>query len=220
MSELRTHAADVTKTRVLRAARTLFARHGIDRVTIARIADKAEVATSTVYALFKSKEGLLRAMMQGALFGERFLAARRAFEGVTDPVELIRLSAQVARAIYESEAAELGLMRGASAFSPAVRKLEREFEDLRLAMQEERVRLLFAHSKQAKGLKLDEARRVLWMYTSRDVYRMLVQEGGWTADRYEEWLAETLVTALVREPARPRGSAPSPSPRRGGRPRP
>ena len=202
VSELRTHAADVTKTRVLRAARTLFTRHGIDRVTIARIAGKAEVATSTVYALFKSKEGLLRAMMRGALFGEQFLAARRAFEGVADPVELIRLSAQVARAVYESEAAELGLMRGASGFSPAVRKLEQEFEDLRFEMQEERVRLLFARSKQAKGLEFDEARRILWMYTSREVYRMLVQESGWTADRYQEWLAETLVSALVRESAR------------------
>ena len=48
------------------------------------------------------------------------------------------------------------------------------------------------------GLALDEARRILWMYTSRDVYRMLVQEGGWTPARYEAWLSETLVAALVK----------------------
>ena len=35
------------------------------------------------------------------------------------------------------------------------------------------------------------------MYTGRDVYRLLVQEGGWSADEYEEWLTETLVGALV-----------------------
>jgi hypothetical protein len=35
------------------------------------------------------------------------------------------------------------------------------------------------------------------MYTSRDVYRMLVHAGGWTPDRYESWLSETLVSALV-----------------------
>ena len=64
-------------------------------------------------------------------------------------------------------------------------------------MQEERVRLLFAQSKQAKGLEFDEARRILWMYTSRDVYRMLVQESGWTPDRYQEWLSDALVNALV-----------------------
>ena len=44
---------------------------------------------------------------------------------------------------------------------------------------------------------LDDARRILWMYTSRDVYRMLVHESGWSPDRYQEWLARTLLDALV-----------------------
>jgi hypothetical protein len=57
--------------------------------------------------------------------------------------------------------------------------------------------MLFAESQQRKGLTFDEARRVLWMYTSRDVYRMLVHEGGWTPDRYQEWLCDTLMEALV-----------------------
>jgi hypothetical protein len=35
------------------------------------------------------------------------------------------------------------------------------------------------------------------MYTSRDVYRMLVHEGGWSPDRYQEWLSRTLLDALV-----------------------
>lgn len=182
---------------MLRAAKALFVRHGIDRTSIAQIAERAGVAVSTVYSLYKSKEGILRALMSAALFGERFQAARTELEGVTDPVRLIALTARVARAIYEGESSELGLIRGASAFSPAVRKLEREFEKIRFEMQEERVRLLFEQRKQAKGLDFDEARRILWMYTGREVYRMLVQESGWTPDRYQEWLSETLVNALV-----------------------
>jgi AcrR family transcriptional regulator len=201
VSKLRSQAADATKSRVLKAARTLFVRRGIDGVTIAEIAQKADVAVSTVYSLFQSKEGILRALMKAALFGERFQAARAQLEGVTDPVRLVALTAHVARAIYEGESSDLALIRGASAFSPALRKLEQEFEDLRFEMQEERMKLLFAQSKQARGLNFDEARRVLWMYTSRDVYRMLVQEGGWTPDRYQEWLSDTLVTALVARPA-------------------
>lgn len=201
VSELRSQAADATKSRILKAARTLFVRHGIDRVTVAQIAEKADVAVSTVYALYKSKEGILRGLMSAALFGQRFQAARTELEGMTDPVGLIALTAHVARAIYESESSELGLLRGASAFSPAVRKLEQEFEKIRFNMQEERVRLLFAQSKQAKGLEFDEARRILWMYTSRDVYRMLVHESGWTPDRYQQWLSDTLVNALVRRDA-------------------
>jgi AcrR family transcriptional regulator len=199
VSELRSQAADATKDRVLNAAKTLFLRQGIDRVTIAQIAEKADVAVSTIYALYKSKEGILRGLMGASLFGQRFQAARAKLEGETDPVRLIALTADVARAIYEGESSELGLMRGASAFSPALRKLEQEFEKIRFEMQEERVRLLFAQSAEKKGLGLDDARRILWMYTSRDVYRMLVHEGGWTPDQYQKWLSETLVNAMVSE---------------------
>jgi AcrR family transcriptional regulator len=200
-SDLRLEAAEVTKERVLNAAKSLFARRGIDRVTIAEVAERAGVGTSTVYALYKSKEGILRALMQAALFGPRFQDAQARLSGVTDPVRLIVLSAHVARAIYEGESAELGLLRGASAFSAALRKLEQEFEKIRYDMQGERIRLLFAQSKQRGELTLDEARRVLWMYTSRDIYRMLVHESGWSPDRYQAWLSDMLVRALVKPSA-------------------
>jgi AcrR family transcriptional regulator len=183
--------------RVLDAAKTLFVRQGIDETTVAEIAKKAKVAVPTVYALYKSKEGMLRALMQSALFGPRFQNARANLDGVTDPVKLVALSAQVARAIYESESAELGLIRGSSAFSPALRNLEREFESIRFEMQQERVRSLFAHGKHRGGLTQKEARRILWMLTSRDIYRMLVHEGGWTPDQYQQWLSDAILSALV-----------------------
>lgn len=196
-SEQRGTAAAATKAHILDAAKSLFAKRGIDQVTFAQIAETASVAVSTVYSLFKSKEGILRALMAGALFGPRFKDAQAMLSGVQDAVQLISLTAHVARAIYESESSELGLLRGASGFSPSLRKLELEFENLRLTMQEERLRRLFAQSKAKAGLTFDEAQRILWMYTSRDVYRLLVQEGGWTPKRYQEWLADTLVGALV-----------------------
>ena len=197
VSKVRTRRADATKTRVLDAAQKLFMRHGIDGATVAEIADKARVSVPTVYALYRSKEGMLRALMQSALFGPRFQKARAKLDGVTDPVKLVALSAQVARAIYESESAELGLIRGSSAFSPALRKLEQEFEAIRFEMQQERVRSLFAHGKHRGGLTLKEARRILWMFTSRDIYRMLVHEGGWTPDQYQQWLSDAILGALV-----------------------
>ena len=40
------------------------------------------------------------------------------------------------------------------------------------------------------------------MYTGREVYRMLVEVGGWSADKYEAWLAAALVDALVATPER------------------
>ena len=64
-------------------------------------------------------------------------------------------------------------------------------------MQEERVKRLFEQARQKNGLSLDDARRILWMYTSRDAYRMLVNESGWSPHRYQEWLSRTLLDALV-----------------------
>ncbi len=199
-SPRRQKAAEETRARVLDSAKALFSARGIDKATIQAIAEGAGVAASTVYALFKGKEGLLGALMEQALFGERFAAAAQLLEGEDDPVRAIALTAVVARAVYDGEQAELGVLRGASAFSATLRKEEQRFEAMRLSMQKDRVARLFAAGRQRPGLTEEEARRVLWMYTSRDVWRMLVNESGWTADRYQAWLADTLVLALTDAP--------------------
>ena len=48
------------------------------------------------------------------------------------------------------------------------------------------------------GLTLEDARRVLWMYTSRETYRMLVHEAGWSPDRFEAWLRQTIADTLIK----------------------
>jgi AcrR family transcriptional regulator len=202
-SELRAQAAEDTRKSILDAATFLFGRKGIDKVTIADIGERAGVAASTVYAIFKSKDGILRALMQRSLFGPSFQAAQDLLAGITDPVRLIEVTSHVSRAIYASESSDLGLLRSASGFSPALKKMEQEFERIRYDMQEKRLQALFKAGKARHGLTLDEARRILWMYTSRDVYRMLVHEGGWTPDQYQAWLSRTLLEALVvRKPPR------------------
>ena len=201
-SQLRTQAAEDTQQRILEAARSLFGRLGIDKVTIANIGRKAGVAGSTVYSIYGSKDGILRALMEQSLFGRQFQSAQELLRGEEDPVKLIAMTPRVSRAIYESEASNLGLLRHASGFSPALRKMEQEFEQRRYEAQEKRVRSLFDAGKARRGLSLEEARRILWMYTSRDVYRMLVHEAGWTPDRYETWLSTTLLEALVDARAR------------------
>ena len=198
--------AERTRRRIVEAARSLFARDGIDRVTMERIARRAGVALPTVYAAFRSKAGLLREIMRGAIFGARYHAAAARLEQTSDPIALLRLTAAVARAIYENETREIGLLRGASAFSPELRRLEREFETTRFEMQRRRVELLARRSLLRPGMSVARARRLVWMYTSRDVYRMLVIEGGWPPPAFERWLADTLVTSLVTE--RGRGAPP------------
>jgi AcrR family transcriptional regulator len=197
-SEVRALAAEDTRRRILAAAKSLFGQRGIDAVTIAAIGSAAEVAASTVYAIYKSKEGILRALMEQVLFGDRFRAAEQLLAGVTDPVRRIELTSRVARAIYESESSDLGLLRHASGFSPALRCIEQEFEGLRYKMQRRRLQMLCDAGRQREGLALEQARQIMWMYTSREVYRLLVHDCHWTPDQYEQWLGRTLREALVR----------------------
>jgi AcrR family transcriptional regulator len=196
-SRQRAQAAAANRAAVLDAARELFSRHGVDKVTITEIAARAAVSGSTVYAVFKSKEGILRELMRAALFGPRFRQALSLLDGIGDPVERVAGTARVARAIYESESSELGGLRGLSAFSPSLRQLEEEFEAMRYDMQRDRIEALAASGRIKPGLPLEDARRLMWMYTGREVYRMLVEVGGWSADKYQEWLAASLVDALV-----------------------
>lgn len=49
------------------------------------------------------------------------------------------------------------------------------------------------------GLSLSQARDILWAFTGRDIYRMLVIERGWTSEEYEKWLAQLLIKTLIKD---------------------
>jgi AcrR family transcriptional regulator len=190
--------ASLTRTRIMDAARRLFAARGLDRVTFDALAAEAGVSAATIYALFRSKAGLLRAMMEASLFNERYRALAERTRQVEDPVELLRMTASIARAIYDGEKAQLGLVRGASAFSTELRDVEQQFERARFDLQADRARRIARKGTARPGLGLERVRDILWMFTGRDVYRMLVVERGWTSDAYERWLSGTLVRALLK----------------------
>jgi hypothetical protein len=40
----------------------------------------------------------------------------------------------------------------------------------------------------------------VWALTSFDLYRLLVRERGWTAERYEAWLTQALIQRLFLSP--------------------
>ena len=197
-SAKRTLAASETRERILDAARALFGRSGIDAVTIAEVAGSAGVAVSTVYALFTSKTGILRALMERAIFNGNYEQILARLETSNDPLERLRLTASVASAIYQGEAREISLLRGSSALSPELKEIEAEFEARRYKLQRARIEGLADAGLLRPSLTTAAARDIMWMLSSRDVFRMLVIEAKWTAAAYEEWLATTLVQALTR----------------------
>jgi AcrR family transcriptional regulator len=196
-SDKREARAERTRAKILEAGKYLFSRKGIDTTTIAQIADRAGASEATVYATVRSKSGLLHALMHQAIFGPRFQEAQKRLVGIADPVRRIALTARVARAIYEGESAELSLLVQASAFSPELRKTQQVFEDLRREMQRDRIEMLYKSGRAKKGLEKNTASDILWMLTGRDIYRKLVHECGWSPDKFENWLMQTLVESLT-----------------------
>src|SRR4051794_12516198 len=47
------------------------------------------------------------------------------------------------------------------------------------------------------GVTTSEARDVLWTYNSAELYRLLVIERAWSANRYFRWVAAALTAALL-----------------------
>lgn len=43
----------------------------------------------------------------------------------------------------------------------------------------------------------EKVRDLIWLFTCREFYRMLVRERGWSPEEYERWLAESLVRTLL-----------------------
>jgi AcrR family transcriptional regulator len=73
------------KTRILDAARELFATEGYEAVTMRKIAERIEYSATAIYAHFKDKDALIRELCQAdfATFAQKFAA----FLFVEDPVE-------------------------------------------------------------------------------------------------------------------------------------
>jgi AcrR family transcriptional regulator len=198
-SEARGAQAAQTKACILEAAKKLFQKEGFDHVTINKIAKVAEVSMPTVYAIFKSKRGVLQALIDEALPPKRFAELVDDSMHGKSPQKCLGVTAKLARQIYDAERGLIDMLRGASVLSSELKELEQEREKRRYERQGEYVKKLMHEKAVAKGLNLSEARDILWTLTGRDMYRMLVVERKWTSDEYEKWLAQLLIKTLLNE---------------------
>lgn len=196
-SEARDSQAARTRGHILAAAKKLFQSEGFDRVTISQLAQEAQVSTPTIYAIFKSKRGVLQSLIDEALPSEKFAALVDASMDEPSPEKKLGITAKIARQIYDAERDLIDILRGALVVSPEFKELEQERENRRYERQGEYVKKMMKEKWLAKGLSLQKARDILWSLTGRDLYRMMVIEKGWTPDDYEKWLAELLAKSLL-----------------------
>lgn len=196
-SPIRQRQADETRSRIAAAARKLLERHGYAGMTMEAVARQAGVAAATVYSVFGSKTGILAEILDAARFGDSYHDLVREAMQTAAPRERLKFAARIARRIYESEHAVLDLLRGAGTVAPGLAQQEARHECTRYEAQQVMIQYLVQSRSLKKDLDEKRARDILWSLTSRDLYRMLVRDRGWTAQEFENWLADTLVEALI-----------------------
>ncbi len=198
-SQARDEQAAQTKTRILASAQKLFQTEGFECVTIEKLAQDAKVSSPSIYALFKSKRGVLRALMDEALpFDKREALVEKAKQAKSAQEHLM-ISAKISRQMYDAERAQMDIFRSACGLAPEFKKLEIEREQRRYQRQEEGMKKIAMEKSLIKGLSLSKARDILWAFTGRDMYRLFVVEQGWTSNAYEKWLAQMLIKTLLGE---------------------
>jgi AcrR family transcriptional regulator len=202
-SPARRRQAEQTRARILTAARELFRSAGYATTTIDAIASSAQVSAKTVEAAFGSKRGVLAALVDPLASAGPPRDLVDQIRAARDPRHRLRLVAELTRRTYEASLPEFELMRGAAAVAPEITAVARQVESRRRANQTRLATDLEQRGVLRDDLALDEATDIIWALTGYDLYRALISERHWAAERYEHWLAETLAAILLGDPHDP-----------------
>ncbi len=173
----------------------LFSRHGYGATTLVAIAAEAGVAVQTVYAVYGSKAGILRALRETVLRQPEaetlFLAGMEAPRGE----QTLELFARSIRTRWEHGRDIVAIHEDAASTDPALR---REVDAV-LATRRAGIGRLSRRLEGdlATGLGVDRAAAILDALTLPAVYAELVDVQGWTPDEFELWLATTLKDQLL-----------------------
>jgi len=195
-SGLRQRQAAATRRRVTRAARRVFTARGYSAATIAEVAAAAGVAVPTVYKLYRSKRGLLAAVIEG--WRSEFVPA--GFEAVpADPPAALAFWAKTTRRQWQHGLDIAALLTAAAVSEPEVA----EELSARLKVRDAWVRRVaeIIEPNLAPGLTPAQAAALLSALALPELYRELVIVRGWTPDVYQAWLERTLTSQLLASKA-------------------
>jgi AcrR family transcriptional regulator len=186
-----------TRQRIIDAARALIIERGYRATTIADIAATAGVHVDTIYQLVGRKPVLLRELIEQALSGadHPIDAEQRgyvqAIQAEPDPARKLIMYASAVRVIQGRMAPLFLALRDAAATEPEAQQVWRDISQRRAANMRLLVRDLQAAHGLRSDLSIDEAADMLWATNSSELYVLLTLERGWSADRYQAWLADT-----------------------------
>jgi AcrR family transcriptional regulator len=197
-SSRRRAQAEATRADILDAAQRLFETRGYAATTMEAIAAAAGVALKTVYVAFETKSGLLRALWNHLLRGGRDevpVAQQDWYREVVaepDPVRKLELTAHNSRVVKQRIGGVLQVIRNAAPVDDDIAalwaRIETEFHaNQRAIVDSLRVR------------DADRATDILWTLNHPDVWHLLVDERGWTAEQWERWFVGAARAQLLQE---------------------
>lgn len=191
----RQRQAQATRNMIVTAAQALFLEQGYICTTIEAIAERAGVATSTVYAIFGSKRGVLRAIRDSWHERTHIHELLNNPQQSANPLERLELLAEATRKQWEMGAEVTAIYTGAAAADPrAAAELSQALIGRREGLQG------FANSLEPHlrtGINAQHAAAILQALCLPEVFDELVRHSSWTADEYQAWLAATMKHQLL-----------------------
>jgi AcrR family transcriptional regulator len=204
-SARRQQQAHETRRQILAAARRLFLRRGYTGTTMESIATEAGVAVETVYAAFRNKRTILARLFDVSVVGDDQpvpLLERRGPQEVRqerDQGRQIQLFVRGIREIMVRVGPLFEVMRLAALTEPEIAVLLQDVLGKRLEGMRFFVEALASNGPLRTGLPVADAVDEVWTLTSAEVHRLLTVDRGWSGDRYETWLVDTLAAVLLPE---------------------
>jgi AcrR family transcriptional regulator len=199
----RAERAEQTRRRIVEAATELFDSRGYAATTMGAIAEKADVAVETVYSRFRTKANLLDAILEPAIVGvtdgrDLFdLPAIALIRQCPDQRTQIRMLASFSRGILERTAVAHRILRSAAASDPAAADLQRADARRRGEGQRLYIDMLGSNGPLRDGLPPEDAAGTYSALSNPNTYALLVGERQWTAEKFEQWLGDSLTLLLL-----------------------
>jgi AcrR family transcriptional regulator len=204
----RRQRAQDTRDGVIDAATTAFLRDGFAATTVASIAETAHVSVETIYKSFGGKAGLVRAIWQRGLAGAGPIPAERRSDEMqrreSDPRKVLERWGTFTAEVAPRVAPILLLIREAAGTDAEMAALLRESDEARLSRMELNARRLLDGGGLPEGVTLNEVRDVLWLFSSPELYDLLVVRRGWSLQRYGHFVSTGIEAALLGVDAPPR----------------
>jgi AcrR family transcriptional regulator len=196
--------ARATRADVIAAGRQLFMERGYAGTTIEAIGMAAHTPLATLYRLFGSKRGILSAVLDVAFVGDHEPVAfgdrpqvRALLLDETDPSRILESLARLRREILDRVAPMESVLRSAASVDLEAAELLAVTNKQRLTGQSRVAKVLAQRHALAEGVSESDAADVIYTLTSLDLHQILIGDRGWSADRYEQWLANALCALLL-----------------------